>query len=76
MTRTRLDSTSEAIEVLGGTKGVIALTGAKPTTVSWWRRNNRFPAKHLMVISGALWEAGYTADGELFGQSIETEVAE
>jgi hypothetical protein len=76
MTRTRLDSADEAIEVLGGTKGMMALTGAKPTAVSWWRRNNRFPAKHRDLVSSALLSAGYTTNGALFGQSIETEAAE
>jgi hypothetical protein len=77
MTRTRLDSASEAIEVLGGTKAVMALTGAKsPTVLSWWRRNNRFPSKYSDLVKGALETAGYTATREMLGQKSELQAAE
>ena len=77
MTRRRLYSASEAIEILGGTKGAMALTGAKTATnVSWWRGNNKFPAKYTKLITAALRREGYEPDASILTQVEETEAAE
>jgi hypothetical protein len=54
----------------------MALTGAKKTNVSWWKRDNKFPARTFVLISNALRDCGFTADRSLWGQIAETEAAE
>jgi hypothetical protein len=72
----RLYSTDDAIEILGGTKKVMMLTGKGATTLSWWRRNNRFPGLLTTLITLALEREGYEPDASILTQVAETEAAE
>jgi len=43
------------------------LTGAKPSTLSMWRKANAFPSNTYFVITEALKEMGKTAPASLWG---------
>lgn len=69
----QLSGVAEAIDVLGGTAVIEHLTGVGKSTISWWRKTNRFPSRFYLVISNALAEEGYGVDPALCGQVTECE---
>lgn len=72
-----LASAAEVIDALGGTEGVMALTGAKSSqVVSYWRTSGRFPPKLYLLMNGALEAAGKRAAPSLWNQALSAEAAE
>ena len=70
MARKHLNSTREVIDALGGLDAVVELTGRSYPTVSGWQSNyNAFPAQLYVLMTQALFRAGYTAPDHLWGQS-------
>lgn len=72
--RQKLTSVEEVFEALGGTSGMVRLTGSKPTAVSNWKRlYNRFPARTYTQINHALTKQGMTAPASLWGMVERSE---
>lgn len=67
MSLENLDTFSEVMDALGGNQGVGELTGAKPSTLSMWRKANSFPSNTYVVITDALHAIGKTAPASLWG---------
>lgn len=77
MTLQTVTTFSEVMAVLGGNQGVGELTGAKPSTLSMWRKAEAFPSNTYVVITEALRAVGKTAPASLWGmkQCAEPEQA-
>jgi len=73
MSLENLDTFSEVMEALGGNQGVGDLTGAKPSTLSMWRKANSFPSNTYVVITDALRAIGKTAPASLWGMKQPAE---
>lgn len=72
-----LASAADVIDALGGTEGVMALTGAKSSqVVSYWRTSGRFPPKLFLLMTGALAATGKSASPALWNQALSAEAAE
>jgi hypothetical protein len=69
MALTVLTTTAAIFDVLGGNQQVQRLTGDQASTVSNWRTQRHFPAKHFVLINGALAPLGYEALPALFGMT-------
>lgn len=72
MSLENLDTFSEVMDALGGNQGVGELTGAKPSTLSMWRKANGFPSNTYVVITDALRALGKTAPASLWGMKAAT----
>ena len=68
MTERHIKTAREAIDLLGGTKGVMALTGRRRSSVSNWRKTGRFSSRFSDVISAALRMKGCVADPSILNQ--------
>lgn len=62
-----LTTTREIIDVLGGTKAVVEMTGVGNTSVSNWRVSGKFPAKFHLLMTSALDRKHYEAPASLWG---------
>jgi hypothetical protein len=71
----RIATVAAAFDALGGYPGIGRITGAKVTTICWWKVKNRFPAKFTLKIDASLRERGYEADPAIYGQVAESEAA-
>lgn len=61
-----LETVEQVFESLGGNKGLEALTGSKPNTVSMWKSAGSFPANTYIMITDALREVGKSAPQSLW----------
>ena len=69
MTRKKLSNTRQVITALGGLQEVTRLTGRDYKTVSGWQTNTLiFPPSMYVLMTTALWKAGYVAPDTLWGQ--------
>jgi hypothetical protein len=57
------------MDKLGGNRPVQQLTGDQPSTVSNWRNQDHFPARHYVLINEVLQPLGYCAPPWLFGMT-------
>jgi hypothetical protein len=67
MTLKLLTTAGAVMDILGGNQPAQRLTGDRATTVSNWRNQDHFPAKHYVIINNALAPVGYFAPPWLFG---------
>lgn len=63
-----LKTKEEVLEKLGGDHGAAALTGSEYKNVETWKRARTFPSRYFLVMTFALYQRGYTAPPELWGQ--------
>lgn len=68
-----LETFSAVWAALGGNQGVAELTGAKPSTLSMWRKAEGFPSNTYVVITDALRSSGKTAPASLWGMKQPAE---
>ena len=62
-----IGTTTEAIDVLGGTVAVARLIGKSPQSVTNYRPRSRFPSDSYLTMRAALNEKGYDASPTLWG---------
>jgi hypothetical protein len=60
-------TTTEAIDILGGTVAVSRLIGKSPQSVTNYRPRPRFPADTYLTMRAALNEKGFDAHPSLWG---------
>jgi hypothetical protein len=71
-----LETLDDVIAELGGLSKVARLVRRKPSTVAWWRdENKRVPPKFYFKIIEALMENGCDAPRTLFGFELDADAA-
>lgn len=71
-----LDTLDEVITALGGTDGLFDLLGAKPSTISMWKKAGNFPSNSYVVMTDALRQKGKTAPDLLWKMKMSAEVVQ
>lgn len=64
-----LETTSDVIAALGGTKAVAELTGRQYRAAFNWHNFRKFPANTYLVMQTALRERGLSAPSSLWGMA-------
>lgn len=75
MAQTKLTTTKQVIDALGGFHAVAELTGSNPKAAENWKRFDTFPSKHFLVMSAALERQGKSAPASLWGMTETERVA-
>jgi len=68
-----LETFSEVWDALGDRQGVADLTGAKPSTLSMWKKAGSFPSNTYVVMTEALRACGKTAPASLWSMKVPAE---
>jgi hypothetical protein len=66
---TRIQTTVDVIEFLGGNAAVGEITGTKPKSVWAWRKFDNFPPKTYLIMKAALAARGVEAPPALWGMT-------
>lgn len=68
-----LETLDEVITALGGTDGLFDLMGAKPSTISMWKKAGNFPSNSYVLMSAALGARGKAAPDSLWKMKAPAE---
>lgn len=68
-----LETLDEVITALGGTDGLFDLMGAKPSTISMWKKAGNFPSNSYVLMTEVLRARGKTAPDLLWKMKAPAE---
>lgn len=71
-----LDTLDEVITALGGTDGLFDLMGAKPSTISMWKKAGNFPSNSYVVMTETLRARGKAAPDALWKMKQSAEASQ